>query len=317
MSLVAWVESPLQLVNAVEHAHALGEPTRILVRSGVATLDDVAGAIEPSLPEGTMLERGLASAFTSRAGRARSLLAGDLYSGQLRVVLAAGPVKELVVVDDGAAMLSLAEQLATGAAATRPANAEGILMRSLGGVATRRVRALMAEGRVTVRTAYDDADSVRALAEMGARVVRNDYAWTRTAAGRLSENLDGTVVVGSAMVADSLVRPERYREWLVTLASAGDATYLPHRRENARDVADYATIPGLRVYRPGIALELVLAQQPRVSRVVTLPSSVVATLTHILPETVALEMTPVPDTWWTETAAAEFRTMVRRIEENR
>ncbi len=317
MSLVAWVESPLQLVNAVEHAHASQAPTRILVRPGVETLDDVADAIEPALPEGTMLERGVGSAVTSRAGRARSLLAGDVYSGQLRAVLAAGPVNELVIVDDGAVMLSLAEQLASSAPVTRPANAEGSVMRFLGGVASRRVRSLMEQGRVTVRTAYDDADEVKALADLGATILRNDYAWTRTSAGRLSKHLEGTVVVGSAMVADSLVRPERYRDWLVGLAAAGEVTYLPHRRERAKDVADYATIPGLRVYRPGIALELVLAQQPRLSRVVTLPSSVLATLTHILPETVALELAPVPDAWWTESAAADFRTMVRRIEESR
>ncbi len=317
MSLVAWVESPLQLVNAIEHAHASGESMDILVRAGVPTLDEVADAVASSLPPSATLEKGHASALRSRAGRARRLLAGDVYSGQLRAVLAGGFVQELVIVDDGAAMLTLAEQMARGDAVTRPANDEGRPMRLLGAAASRRVRALMARSRVTVRTAYADSESVQALAALGARVLRNDYAWTRSAAGRLSEDISGTVVVGSAMVADSLVRPERYRAWLESLAHEADLTYLPHRRESAAHVDDYARIPGLRVYRPGLALELVLAQQPGLTRVVTLPSSVLATLAHILPTTVALDLAPVPDDWWTSNAAADFRTMVRRIEESR
>ena len=107
-----WVESPLQLLSAVEtHAAGLlGSNTRIVPRQNMP-LEATTKALLQAAP------RGLAIAEPSRNPPAplstdERWVTGDAYSGRVQRALL-GPVqsREVVIIDDGLATLALIRQL--------------------------------------------------------------------------------------------------------------------------------------------------------------------------------------------------------------
>ncbi|MFW7415398.1 hypothetical protein [Demequina sp. SO4-18] len=316
MTLHAWVESPLQFLNAVEYAHASGAPTAIHLRRDVSSVTRTAALLEPHLPTGVSVVPHGRSAMLSRFALASQRVLGDAYSGQVRAVLAVAGGRRCVIVDDGSVMLALGQQLADGRPLWRPGNDEGWPMRRLGAVATRRIRRGMSRGRVEVFTAYDQRAPFRELARQGARVTKNPYAWVRGIRLDQALGMHPTVVVGAALVPDGHLRGEPYLAWLRDRAATGEVTYIPHRRERGPWLDSIAAIPGVAVLHPGLPIEVVLgAASASVGHVVTMPSSVVATLRAVLAPQVSLEVRSIPPEWWADSASPTLRAMIEAIQE--
>ncbi len=313
MARVGWVESPLQLVNAIEYAAAVGDPVHLCLRAGVAQLGDTGRLFAPSLPRGVTMSGPWRSATRSPMTTARKRLIGDANSGQLRALTTFTGAQDLVVVDDGSGTLSLARRLARGLPLARHGKQESSLHRVLGAAASVRMRTAAEDGRLTVFTAYPEADAVSALRSLGATVVRNDYSWLRSSAFVTDATDAEHVVVGSALVDDGYLDADAYATWLAGLAREGAVTYLPHRRERRESLSRWAAIDGVEVRRPVLPIEILLAGMPGVRRVTTLPSSVVATLSTLLDPSVHLDVTHVPEHWFTSRADHSVRELLEDV----
>ncbi|WP_062305572.1 hypothetical protein [Demequina subtropica] len=310
---VAWVESPLQLLNAIEWAAATGEPLDIMARAGLVQLDRTVAALVGHLPAGVTIDLSAGSAVNPRMRGAHSWLLGDVYSGQVKAMLAATGVRDTVIVDDGSAATSMADALAARAALSRPGVAEGLGHRALGLAGSARLAAAARRGRVGFFTAYPDAPGFVALAAAGADVRRNAYAWTR-ATRPVDAVYAEHVVVGTALIADGHVSRDAYREWLTGHADPS-TVYIPHRREDA-ELALIADL-GLTVLPVDVPIEIALAGSPTVRRVSTLPSSVVATLRVILDPEVELDVEVIPSRWWEPGVDPRLRAMLEALAEDR
>lgn len=343
----ALVESPLQLLLAVEAAHAgvlgrsgPGAGMVIHLRRRVPGLAEAAEGIAAlGLPPGAAIVDGFPRGRLRSGRLADELVVGDAFSGRVQTMLATDRLPErLVIVDDGLATLHLAQVL------TDP---DGELVR-LGQQVTpaRRMVARRAKeqllrlahgGRLTVLTALALEPSARwGLGRAGVRVLTHTLPWTR--AQRVVREASGdvrepVVVVGSAFVADGLVRTDPYVAWVraqVATAEpgatepgtqavpggavhggampddAGSATavgprvcYLPHRRQTPEVLAALRATPGLRVARSGLPVELRLAGLAAPQRVVSLPTTALALLPQVLAGTgVPVTATVPPDDWW-------------------
>lgn len=316
MTWHAWVESPLQFLNAVEYAHAQRTEAIIHTRGGSASLSRATALLAPHLPAGVTVVQDGRAATLSPFALANRRIVGDAYSGQVRAVIALAGTRHSVIVDDGSIMLTLGEQLAAGRPLQRPGVDEGRPMRVLGSIATRRLRRAMAKGRVEVFTAYADRAPFIALKRLGAPVESNTYAWVRGIRLDAVISLRRTVVVGAALVVDGHLRPEPYLAWLQERAASGDVTYVPHRRERGPWLESIAAIPGVEVLDPGIPIEVVLAAaSASVETVVTMPSSVVATLRAVLSPDMHLEVHRIPVQWWSESASVTVKELIEAIQE--
>ncbi|MBT2385748.1 hypothetical protein [Streptomyces sp. ISL-11] len=134
------------------------------------------------------------------------------------------------------------------------------------------------------RLAPNDRRSVEVFTSMpveappGVTVTANDFAWTRSAFGP-PRLTRGTDVVGTSLVETGVVDPERYLEAVAGLAAAHGATrYFAHRRESTEKLRRIATGIGLEVVRPDLPLELIARRGPIGRTVLSFPSTVVHTL---------------------------------------
>ncbi|WP_418276184.1 hypothetical protein ACNHYB_15170 [Isoptericola jiangsuensis] len=312
--MTALVESPLQLLCAVE-AHAAGHAgttTQVVARSDVPTLATATGAVRAlGLPPGLEVAVGPARDALG-AGDVR--IVGDVFSGAFQSSLVRGaPTGRLVVVDDGLATVDAARRLVAGEPLVRLVAPGGPLRGTLGAMATRRLRRLAREGRVTLVTMLPPdtvlADDLRSL---GFGVEQHGFEWlgSRPAdgVGGGAQIEESTVVVGSGLVADRLVHADAYAAWLRGLAADGPVRYLPHRRHDALVTALFESVPGVSVDAPGAPVELRLRSLPAGRRVVTLPSTSAITLTRLLgPRGVDVVGQHVPDAWWTDRASGRLR----------
>lgn len=289
----AWVESPLQLLGALEHAALTADerdrPLAIIPRAGDAQLERTAAVIHAlPLPAATAIgiERRLLPWARFREGA--DWLVGDPFSGLVQARLARVVPERLVLVDDGAITRRLARLLAAGEPLLRPARRPGEqisgLRRTLGATTTRTLRALAAEGRLDVTT-YLDADdpAARALAELGAAVRHHRFTWTRDhgLAGRAIPD-DHRVVLGSAGVADGPIEPDDQRRFVAALARSGRVAYLPHRREPEWFLRALARERHVVVVPAPVPIELALGGTRRTLDVISRPSSALETLDLVL-----------------------------------
>ncbi|WP_430867950.1 hypothetical protein [Demequina aurantiaca] len=314
MTRVAWVESPLQLVNAVEHAAATGEPLRICMRAHAKQLQSTADVLEPHLPEHVEIAGVWNFAYLSPFLLARNRLIGDAYSGQFRLAVALTGVRDLVVVDDGSAMLNFAEQVRECRPLARHGRNERWVSRRLGALASRHLHHTVSIGGLSIFSAYSDDDELLAVGSAGAKILHNRYRWVRKTKFVKDDDAMHTVVLGSALHDDGYVKGGPYREWVRAQADSGAGVYFPHRREKAKSLKRYQEIKGLKVRTAALPIEIVLASSRELHTVVTLPSSVVATLRNILPEGVEIRVCPVPEEWLTKRADEALRTTLRRIQ---
>ena len=300
----AWVESPLQMLCAVEahHAGLLGPATAIVPRAGLRPLEATGRELRSmALPEG--LE--LAEPRERMPRRVRAV--GDAFSGkvQLRWLLS-GPGR-VVVVDDGLATLRLLELLAGGPfrPLLRARAAPGPLRRALGLAAAVRLR--LSDVSIFTALPVDDA-LAEAVRRAGVHLIHHEFAWLRAQPPSAECPAERTVVLGTALVRNGLVRRDHYLRWLTDLAAREPLAYYPHRREDPVDVALIRERPGITVHDAGVPAELTLRGLGAGQRVLSLPSTAITSLRVLLsPRGVAVEPVDVPDDWWTSRAAPALR----------
>lgn len=311
----AWVESPLQMVSALEASAAgeLGDTVEVIYRAGIPSLAELAARLGTvALPAGTSVTawdtrnlwlRGYPEAF------------GDAFSGALQARGTVARRRPLVVLDDGLATLHLLDLLTApaGGPLVRARARPGSLRRALAGAARTRLLHLAREGHLTVFTALPVRDqAAEAFTELGGRLVRHSFAWS---ASLREPELHGAdiVVVGSAMATDGLIRTDAYARWVHAIADEGDGevVYIPHRRESPAITATVADRPSIRVERGPWPVEVSLRCLPAGTVVHCLPSTPLLTLRTALADLgIRLAGSAVPDDWWTPNASARFRSGV-------
>ncbi|WP_049569872.1 hypothetical protein [Nonomuraea sp. SBT364] len=300
----AWVESPLQMLCAVEahHAGLLGPAAEVVPRAGLRALRATRHELR-RLP----LPAGLELAEPRERMPRRPAAVGDAFSGKVQLRWLTAHPGRVVVVDDGLATIRLLELLAAGPyrpllrARARP----GLLRTALGLASAVRLRA----GRVTVFTALPvSPELAKAVTGAGVDLVRHDFPWLRGQPPGDPGPVERTVVLGTSLVRNGLVRRDRYLSWLSDLAAREPLAYYPHRREDPVDVALIRERPGITVHEPGLPAELRLRGLGAGQRVLSLPSTAISSLRVLLsPRGVAVEPVEVPDDWWTSRAAPALR----------
>jgi hypothetical protein len=160
---------------------------------------------------------------------------------------------------------------------------------------------LAAHERLAISTAFALGEGrLNALADRGIRVTPHRLEWVRQTA-RPIDVPGNRVLLGSARVVDGVLPLDQYLAWVATEADAGELTYLPHRRETPETLAAVAGFPGVQVFDTGLPIELVLAGAQDPLEVLSLPSSAMTTLDHVLAgtgssirqHTIARKSTPI------------------------
>ncbi|MEU1882481.1 hypothetical protein ABZ470_34685 [Streptosporangium sp. NPDC020072] len=312
-SAVAWVESPLQMLCAVEahHAGLLGTHARVVPRAGLRPLAVTRREIAKLGPPAG-LELDEPSPEMPRPRRGTSWAVGDAFSGKVQAAWLTALPGRMVIVDDGLATIRLLELL-TGRFWTpllRARATPGPLRKVLGSAAGMRLRAAARAGRLSIFTALPVPDDLaRAVRARGAELVTHDFAWLRSQPMRRPGPRERTVVLGTSLVRNGLIHRDHYFGWLAGLGSTGPVAYFPHRREDPGDLARVGRQPGITVYDGGAPAEMTLRGLEAEQRVLSLPSTAVTSLRVLLSARgVVVETVDVPDEWWTAQAAPSLRT---------
>ncbi|MFC7639891.1 hypothetical protein ACFQX6_01655 [Streptosporangium lutulentum] len=310
-SAVAWVESPLQMLCAVEahHAGLLGARSRVIPRAKLRPLEVTHRELSRlALPPG--LELTAPESDMPRSGRGTTGAVGDAFSGKVQFRWLTTLPGRIVIVDDGLATIRLLELL-TGRMWTpllRARGNAGYQDRSRDGrghtAAHRRpLRPLSIFTALPV-----PAELAQAVRDKGAELVTHDFTWLRSQPLRRPRPEERTIVLGTSLVRNGLIHRENYFTWLAGLGSAEPVAYFPHRREDPSDLARVGEQPGITVYDGGVPAEMTLRGLAAEQRVLSLPSTAVTSLRVLLSARgVAVETVDVPDEWWTAEAAPSLR----------
>ncbi|MFJ2032095.1 hypothetical protein [Streptosporangium sp. NPDC087985] len=311
-SAVAWVESPLQMLCAVEACHAglLGAHARMAPRAGLRPLAVTRREISRlDLPPG--LELGGPESEMPRPQRGTTWAVGDAFSGKVQAGWLTTLPGRIVIVDDGLATIRLLELLAgrIWTPLLRARTAVGPLRTALGTAAALRLRAASRSGRLSIFTALPvPAELAQAVRDRGAELIIHDFAWLRSQPLRRPAPEERTVVLGTSLVRNGLIHRDPYLSWLAELGSSEPVAYFPHRREDLHDLALVGEQPGITVYDGGIPAEMTLRGLAAGQRVLSLPSTAVTSLRVLLTARgVAVEAVDVPDAWWTARAVPSLR----------
>ncbi|WP_059013043.1 hypothetical protein [Streptomyces specialis] len=294
---LAFAESPVQLLNTLEWAHATGpggftvvilppqEPTsrgqlrrmaQLARDSGCRVLwrEARGGALTPS--------RALA-ALAGPLRRAGRLVIGDPFSHYLQLLLSMVGSPDIVVVDDGTATMEFTAQLSRGERLVRwhRPRARGPRAVLFTPVARRAVRRLTpaADRSVEVFTAMP----VQAMP--GVEVTANTFSWTRSRFGapRLTGGAD---LVGTSLVETGVLHEEGYTAAVAALVEEhGITRYFAHRKESGEKLRRLSRAARVEIVRPDLPLELVARRGPIGSKIVSFPSTVVHTLPRVLADT--------------------------------
>jgi hypothetical protein len=277
--VLAWVESPLQLLGAAEWAAAHSTTVPVagrLTPQISATADELLargagfGRLEPYL--------GIPWNLLARHGH---WLVGDGFSGQFRLAAAVLRPHRITFLDDGGLALPYADTLLGVRPYARPNVQERGLTTVVAPFAAELIHRRAASRRAGMFTAFDlGEERLDALADQGFGIRRHDFSWTRATAPA-APALGRRIVLGSALPVDGRMMLVDYVRW-VRDAAAGGAVYLPHRRETREQLDAVATVPELRVHETGLPVELVLAGARQPLDVHTLPSSTTTTLPLVL-----------------------------------
>jgi len=323
---LAFVESPVQLLNVLEWAYtdalrAPGPETKpadltvvVLSPHDPMTRGQLRRMAELARDEGVTVRwedaRGGAGAPLKTIGglrgplrRAARIVIGDPFSRYVQLLLTLTRAKDLVVVDDGTATMEFISQLANGERLERwhrRGNSRGVLDMAFAPVsATARRRLTPGEKR-----RVEVFSSMPVEPPPGVTVTANDFSWTRARFGppRLTR---GTDLVGTSLVETGVVDLERYLEAVAGLAEAHGATrYFAHRRESAEKLSRVSHEVGLEIVRPDLPLELIARRGPIGHTIVSFPSTVVHTLPLALAGTeVKVAVYDVDPAWLTSDAS--------------
>ncbi len=323
---LAFVESPVQLLNVLEWAHNHPAPGAVgplalvvLPPHDPMTRGQLRRMAELARDEGFTVSwqearDGVGGALSSllalarRVRRARTLVIGDPFSRYVQLLLALTPARaarRITVVDDGTATMEFVSQLARGERFVRwhRRGVRGGVRGLLFAPVSRRARR-----RLTPRR--DGSRPVEVFSSMPVEppenviVTANEFAWTRARFGppRLTRGAD---LVGTSLVETGVVDTERYLEAVASLARAYGATrYFAHRRESSEKLQQVTAATGLEIVRPDLPLELVARRGPVGRTILSFPSTVVHTLPLALAGTaVTVAVCDVDPAWLTRTAS--------------
>lgn len=306
-----WVESPLQLLSAVEtHAAGLlGTDIRIIPRHGMP-LEATTEAMLRHAPAGVQFEPAARKPPQPKS-TAERYVTGDAYSGKIQRALLAGVrAKEIVIIDDGMATLALIKQLisADPTPLVRARTKNSAARTAMGLAAWHRLRQLAREDRLLIVSAlYVDLESRQRMADLGIKFAQHKFEWlaTQPVAEKFTEP---TLLIGSAMVADNLIHEQPYLQWIEEIAAEGPVAYFPHRRETPELLAKISTIDQVVLKEHTIPIEMRLRVLRPGQEIRALPSTVIPSLRLLLgPDSRFLYPQAVPDDWWTASTPIELR----------
>ena len=308
-----WVESPLQLLSAIE-AHGsglLGTTSRIHPREGTTVLDATLAELVAQAPDGVTFAPPTGTPPVPGSAGSRRWVTGDAYSGRIqRALLGPLAMQEITIIDDGLATLGLIKALVREepTALVRPRSAAGAARRAMGIACWYRLRALARAGRLLIFTALPvDPQVANAFLALGGHLESHGFEWlnTRPVPGRIPEP---TVVVGSALAADGLIEEEPYLRWLLSLAQDGPVAYFPHRRESMGFLRRLSGHEALAVRTHTIPIEMRLRALRSGQIVKALPSTALPSLRLVLGGSgVRITGKDIPASWWTPAAAPALR----------
>ncbi|MCA1218817.1 hypothetical protein [Streptomyces sp. 8L] len=297
---IAFVESPVQLLNVLEWARTGGadddltvvvlSPTDPMSRGQLRRMAELArdeGCTvrwqEARSGAGAPLKtvRQLAP-LLHRAGR---IVIGDPFSRYVQLLLTMARGKRLTVVDDGTATMEFLGQLARGGRLVRwhrrggPRGPRELVLAPVTAAARRRLTPTAARS-VEVFTSMP----VQEVPE-GIDVTENRFEWTRATFGP-PKLLDGADLVGTSLVETGVVDVAQYTEAVTSLAREHHAIrYFAHRRENADKLHALHAATGLEIVRPDLPLEVIARRGPTSRTILSFPSTVVHTLPLALADT--------------------------------
>ncbi|MER6181218.1 hypothetical protein [Streptomyces sp. NPDC001652] len=318
-STLAFVESPVQLLNVLEwaHAHAPGAGLTLVVLSPTdpMTRGQLRRMAELAREEGHAVRweearGGPAAPFQTIGGlagtlrRADRVVLGDPFSRYVQLLLTITRAAELVVVDDGTATMEFVAQLARGERLVRWHRKGGrpgprdLIFAPVSASARRRLTP-SERRRVQIFSSMPMEET-----PAGVTVSANTFAWTRARFGppRITKGAD---MVGTSLVETGVVDGERYLEAVRTLAKAhGTTRYFAHRRESTEKLHRLAVETGLEIVRPDLPLELIARRGPIGRTILSFPSTVVHTLPLALVGTdVRVSVCDIDPSWLTENAS--------------
>ncbi|MEU9911772.1 hypothetical protein [Streptomyces sp. NPDC051001] len=318
-STLAFVESPVQLLNVLEwaHAHAPGAGLTLVVLSPTdpMTRGQLRRMAELAREEGHAVRweearGGPAAPFQTIGGlagtlrRADRVVLGDPFSRYVQLLLTITRAAELVVVDDGTATMEFVAQLARGERLVRWHRKGGrpgprdLIFAPVSASARRRLTP-SERRRVQIFSSMPMEET-----PAGVTVSANTFAWTRARFGppRITKGAD---MVGTSLVETGVVDGERYLEAVRTLAKAhGTTRYFAHRRESTEKLHRLAVETGLEIVRPDLPLEPIARRGPIGRTILSFPSTVVHTLPLALVGTdVRVSVCDIDPSWLTENAS--------------
>lgn len=281
MPVIAWAESPLQLVGVAEWAELHGRRVPLagrLTPQMAETADELIdrgarfGPCEPYL--------GIPWKLLAQHGH---WLVGDGFSGQFRLAASVLRPRRITFLDDGANTLAFADALIGVRPFARPGVHERGLTTRVAPFALEQILGRALAGQVEFFTAFTfGASRSSAIGELGARVERHGFDWTRRTARPFSTTTAGRVLLGSARPVDGRMPMAAYLDWVKVEAADAPITYLPHRRESPAQIASVGSIPGVVVSQSPLPAELVLAGATERLEIITLPSSTTTTIPLVL-----------------------------------
>lgn len=308
-----WVESPLQMLSAIE-AHGaglLGRRTTINPRGGTAGMDATMRTLMGQAPLGVRFgETGL-QVPPARSRGVDRWVTGDAFSGRIQRELM-GPIRadEIVIIDDGLATVKLLDILTSSRPMplVRPRAPRSASRTALGLAAWYRLRSLARQGRLMALTALpihlDVEDAFRGL---GGHLEHHRFEWLSTQPVD-EQFFEPTIVIGSALAADGLIEEQPYLDWVIGQTEDGPVGYFPHRREEPGFLARLAGHPLITVHPNTIPVEMRLRGLRHGQSVRALPSTVLPSLRLLLgPNRVRIIGQPVPGQWWTDAASPGLR----------
>lgn len=317
-SSVGWAESPLQLLALVEgHAAGVLGPTSIVIpRMDASWLEATARELSTmDLPAGLLIT----APRMSIPIRSNDLAVGDFFSGVVQRSLVLRRRDRLVIVDDGLATVELlrliAQRRSLIRARVRNRLPKGAARWALGQATLNVLRRAAQRGQLEVFTAMKISTDLRdQLNDLGVTIRQHNFPWLRSQPITSQVPPRPTIVLGSSLSHDGLVKPDRYLSWLLDRADQGPLAYYPHRREDARILTRFQSHPNVLVERTGLPVELSLRGLNREQRIVSLPSTAVVSLRLMLVGSGAsVDVVDVPSDWWTGRASLRLRQSLRRM----
>lgn len=329
---IAFVESPVQLLNVLEWARASAtgaeltvvvlSPTDPMSRGQLRRMAELAR--DAGFTVRWQEARGGAGAplrtireLAPLLRKAERIVIGDPFSRYVQLLLTLVSSKELTVVDDGTATMEFIAQLVHGEPLVRWHRRGGrrgpreLALAPVSAVARRRLTPSRTRG-VEVFT------SMPVQAPEGITVTANTFEWTKATFGppRITKGAD---MVGTSLVETGVVDLERYVTAVGSLARTHGATrYFAHRRESVEKLHRLATETGLEIVRPDLPLELIARRGPIGSTVLSFPSTVVHTLPLALAGTgVRVAVWDIAPEWLKSTASPAPRASCRASRERR